>query len=492
MSKILKTLLLIFIFVTEVNSQILTESQGNSFINEFLNQSNKLSEIVSPDELKLSKRLGITYQSTKYKFLISNNIESSIISKLLNKSVGYNFKIDSLNKNYSVLKFLIPSLNIERDYYFYKSYLISKPYYFSRNWAIEKSKYFEFHISAPELFNEYSMRKLDAFVDKMLKVLNINEDEINILKKEKIHYFLCKNEDEIELLIGYKARGLYYLPYDYIISTFNCHYHEIMHLLMNYKLQQVPLYTLPLLQEGFAVAYGGRGGKEPDIILNMGLFIAQNHFLNIQSLLSKSEFEQFDASLTYPISGMYVKFLIQNRGIKWFINLYKKYSGDAEIINRVKIDTTDLPSNKEWENYLKEKKNNNSISISEVDVKDFTKEIKKSENYKIYENSANYLFELKGSIILTPKNYLMNYESKLFQELYTNKKYQGEKYLIIPDTNEISVYNLFSNNLIAKYVRSFTTENKPVFIGDGFYLFSIKKKIFDESIKNLKISGLGM
>jgi hypothetical protein len=142
------------------------------------------------------------------------------------------------------------------------------------------------------------------------------------LKKEKIIYILCKDEDEIEKLTGYKARGMFNLAYDYVISTFNCHYHELLHLLMNYKLKNIPPYTHSFLQEGFAVSFGGRGGKEPEVILNLGCFIAESKFLEYKELLSLDKFRNFDVSMSYPLSGLYNNFIISNFGIDNYLKLY--------------------------------------------------------------------------------------------------------------------------------------------------------------------------
>lgn len=137
--------------------------------------------------------------------------------------------------------------------------------YYSQGWKTTESRFFKFYISTPELFNAYTAERLDNFVLKMSSVLEYSEEDLALLEKEKIFYYFCKDDFEIEKLSGFKTLGIYNLASDLIITTYNCHYHEICHLLMNYKIKNVPLFTHPLLQEGFAVAYGGRGGREPII-----------------------------------------------------------------------------------------------------------------------------------------------------------------------------------------------------------------------------------
>jgi hypothetical protein len=490
MKKIIRFLFILLFISFNIYSKGLTESKAKLFINALINKSDNLNNFVLPEELKLSERLGITYKQTKFKYLISNNINDSVLIKLRKKSLKYAFKIEPLKKNYSILKFQVPSKNIERDYYFYKSYLISRPYYYSRNWAIKKSDFFEFHVSDAISFNEYSIKKLDSFVKKMTKLLGFNKDEISLLKQEKIHYFLCKDENEIKKLTGYNARGLYFLPYDYIVTTFNCHYHEILHLLMNFKLKDVPLFTLPLLQEGFAVAYGGRGGRTPSVILKIGLFLLQSNFIKVSSLFTKRGFYQNDASITYPVSGLYVKFLFKTMGINRFIKLYKKYSGKAENINELKINTTELPPETKWKEYLNNYRSNRQVRISGINAKNYQDIIIRTKNFCVYENNQAYLFKIRNAITLTPENSLQNYVSGLFNELYAGKIYQNEEYILSADSNEISLYNLYSNNLIVKYVKAFSLKKETITRKNGYFIFVIVKKVFDKELCDYSISNL--
>ncbi|MEJ2616740.1 MAG: hypothetical protein P8Z35_17430, partial [Ignavibacteriaceae bacterium] len=73
----------------------------------------------------------------------------------------------------------------------------------------------------------------------------------------------------------------------------------------------------------------------------------------------------------------------------------------------------------------------------------------------------------------------------LFHELFPEKQYRGEEYAIIADSNEVSVYNFYSNNLIAKYVRSFSLMNKKVPQINNYYQFLIKKNLFDKAATKL-------
>ena len=483
MMKLIRNSLLFVILTSSAYSRSSYESIAASFINALIKNSGDLEKFVLPSELKLSKRLGIVFPDIKHKFLISNDIDSSIRIDLNKKRLKYKYHIEIMDEGYWRLIFEVPSMNMKNSYYFYKSFLISKPAYYAKDWPERDSRYFKFHISDPHLINQYSIDRLDSFIDASLDLLECTEAERERLEKGKIHYFLCGDQNEIELLTGYKARGMYYLPYDYIVSTFNCHYHELMHLLINFKLKSNRLYTLPFLQEGFAVAFGGRGGKEPDVIMEMGLFLAQSNMVNYKSLLDRADFYQFDASLSYPISGLYIKFLIEMRGIKSFVELYKKYSCGVSKINQLKIDSGELPGDTEWLEYVHKKGETGSIRVSGIEETDFPTLIVKAEDYSIHENKDEYLFMIKDNMEIFSETTCLSYESKLFKQLFPGKDYKIQMYLLAADSNEVSVYNLFTNNLIAKYVTAFTMGNEPVNQKGGLYIFTVQKRVFDEPIK---------
>ncbi len=478
----------LLIFSIFLPAQSLSNEQAESFIQALLINSDKLNSFFDPSESALSKRLGITYSGIKFKQLISIDIDNQIKTKILRNQLKYNQEIIHLESDFTKLVISIPKEKLKYEFMFNKSKLVSKPGYYSRNWKLINSKYFVFHTDNLSLLNDYSINILDSFVEEMLEYLQCSENEKQKLSDEKIHYFLCQNEAEIKNLTGYSARGLYYIPNDYIISTYNCHYHEICHLLINYKLKSLKLYTQPLFQEGFAVAFGGRGGKEPGVILSMGLFLEKSNFVDYKNLLGRQEFQQYDASMTYPVAGLYTKFLIESIGIQDYFALYRKYSYTGFDKPSVTINPGDLPSVSKWNDFLKNQTDLNPIKVSNIDFAGFPNTIKESDYVSIYANDEEFLVKLKNSVGLKPGNITIH-ESKLFAELLPNSNYEGEKYLITANADEVSIYNLFTNNLIAKYVKGFSLDNKGAMQDNGYFIFTINKEIFDDELESLIITG---
>ena len=341
-----KILLLIFLISFPIGAQQ-TERVPDKiklFFSEMIDSSNAdLSKFVDIESLDLSKRLDIHYAGVKNKFLLSYEIDPNIIAGIKVNNLKYELTASNLKNDFTKIDFNVLSNNYSKTYYFKNDKLVSPVLYFTTNWKIFISKYFRVKVSSPVLFNEYSLRKLDNFVDTMVKLLQINKDRVNLLQKEKINYILCKDENEIKTISGFDTRGIYILAYDEVITTFNTHYHELSHLLMNFKLQNLPLYTLPFFQEGFAVAVGGRGGIGRNILLNIGYFLEKSGYLKFNAILSKKNFMSENASMAYPAAGLYNYFLISNYGINSYLKLYLKYSGNAKQVDELSPSQIFLP-----------------------------------------------------------------------------------------------------------------------------------------------------
>ncbi len=253
----------IYLFILSLvlfNSFSYPQNKQREFIEALINGSDSLENYVDEDELAKSSRLGINYDSVKNKFIISFDIDENIKDEIKKNGIKYEIKTNELGNNYSVTEFTVPSLDYSKNFYFKKGKWISPITYFSKDWTTKSSKYFIFKISEPKYFNDYCINKLDEFVDSMAVLLDFDEQQKQLLQNEKIYYILCKDDKEIEQVTGFNTRGIYITALDEVVTTYNTHYHELTHLLMNYKLKNLGLYTLPFFMEGFAVAVGGRGG----------------------------------------------------------------------------------------------------------------------------------------------------------------------------------------------------------------------------------------
>jgi hypothetical protein len=488
-------IILLFVFSVEINPQ---PQQIKNFFDDLIKNHPVLSQYLHPEALEESKRLNITYEDVPNKFLISYDIDESIKEKINKGELSYQLSYKQLEDDFSNAVFKTNENNYSKGFYFRNEMLVSPSSYFIRNWEKKELKYFKIFLSDPVLFNGYSVEQLDYFVDVMLDLLNVTQSEKELLEKEKINYILCKDADEIEKVSGFNTRGIYILAYDEIITTYNCHFHEIAHLLINFRLKNLPLYTLPFLQEGFATAVGGRGGLGRNVLLDIGYFLDKSRFIPFNSIVTKSEFLSEDASMTYPVAALYNLFLMEELGIESYLDLYLTYSGDADYISNLSLDSIIMPPIENFYAYRDNYKKQNGIFL---EVNEDFRIITESKAGTIMESENFYLMKIRSNLLLKTSVPLSNYKSnpaksgsplrsKKFEEVFPGINYAGYKYLIKADSREVYIYNLYTNILIASYCAGFTTDNKEVTTEEGYFIFYVSKDLFEEEISEIIISDI--
>jgi len=479
---------LLIIFFCSQSIPINIDDKIKSFFNDLIAGTADLSEYLLKSELEKSKRLGIEYEKVKNKFIISFDIDGQIKKEISEKKIQYELKQEKLNDGFSKVIFLVQSRNYSKEFYFKDNQLVSPVFYFTSSWKNFKTKYFNLFISDTSLFNDYSIGALENYISTMAELLQFDENRKKLLEEKKIIYILCRDEEEIKKLTGFATRGIYILAYDEIITTYICHFHELAHLLINFKLQKLPIYTLPFFQEGFAVAAGGRGGLARNILFDAGYFLQKSGIIKFNSIITKEEFLSEDASITYPVAGLYSLFLMKEYGMESYLKLYKKYSGSEDFVSKIEASRLMLPSIEKFENFIDSIKKETAISFDIPDKNG--KIVFEGPSYSITETEDNYIISLRRNILLTPANRQSGYKSKKFAETFPNVKYNGEKFLITASSREINVYNLYTNILIASYSAGFSLGNKEVPLEKGFFKFAIRKAFFDESLESMIISGL--
>jgi len=129
--------------------------------------------------------------------------------------------------------------------------------------------------------------------------------------------------------------------------------HEITHVLMNDG-------HLPAtwLAEGIAMFMTGRWGEEAldEVVRRL---IAQGTYVPIARLFRDPVFGGTDEALSYPEVGAFVGFLVQRRGLRTFVDLYKKAprtvdDGDAARLRELFVEVYGSSLEKMEEHWLRE------------------------------------------------------------------------------------------------------------------------------------------
>ncbi|MEA1996408.1 MAG: hypothetical protein U9N45_02165, partial [Gemmatimonadota bacterium] len=376
----------------------------------------------------------------------------------------------------------------EREYYFKGSRLVSPVFFHTRNWSIEESEFFSFRLSDRSYFNRYAANRLDDFVEEVLEKLGASGKEKRALRKNKIIYVLARDGDEIERLTGSHARGIYLPAYDYVVTSFICHYHELVHLLVNYRLKSLPVITHPFLQEGLAVALGGRGGKEPGVILDLGYFLFRAGIVELESLLDRKGFFSQDASLSYPACGLYNRFLLEELGPARYLELYLRYSrrmSRSPDHGREKIPAGDLPSSGLWRLFLDRYSQFEDICFKGSGKKG--RALFSTDKASVYDAGESYCMELGSPLTIPGSGKLAGCRSSLFEEMAgEGQRYKGEKYLVAANGEEIGVYNLWTGTLAANFVSSFSWPPRSIPCREGTVRFFVHKRVFDEPLEGVE------
>ena len=387
--------------------------------------------------------------------------------------------------------------------------ITSPLFYNTRNWYTIETEYCRIIFNDSSRINENAIGKLDNFIGEIIKRLNIPDERASVLNKSKIDYFLC-GENDIEELTGYQIHGVADLRFDAIITRHLPHKHELVHLLYNITLGELPLYTLPLFQEGVAVALGGRWQKSPEVIMQLGNALLNSGFISLDSMLTKYDFEVTAGTpdVTYPISGLLVDALINEYGLDALESIYRDLSGTIETICSLSADSIKASlarhSGKSWtelDNLIT--KNGRGYASSGLDVgvsmpeyKPICEIMNLESSCKIWENDSCYIFEINcsnlsccGSVFFREKKPSISdrYSSVMFHENPNHPAYSQEMYGFDFDNNEIGLYNYYTDCLLAKYIAGFYDSSIQSLSRNNIFLFSISKSLFEYNLERFEI-----
>ena len=467
--------------IAQMVMQVMVYSQTipQKFFDALIYSKPEITDYINTDELARSQRLGITYIDVKHKFLIGSDIPESIKEGIISGKYTYKVSEVQLEESYTEATITVPEVNFSRIYYFNEGFVSGSAYH-TRLWTVRQSKYFNFRIEEPVYFNEYCIKRLDGYVDMMADTLGFSDSEKRILEKEKIGYLLCLDETGVEKITGYKARGIAMLGSDEVVTSYQTHFHEVAHIIINYKLKKLGLYTLPFFMEGFAVATGGRGGIAPGVVTHIGCYLQKTGFLTYDSILTNEQFRNLDGSMTYPVAGLYNSFLLSMLGGRKYLELYKSVNGSLGFIEKLDISSIDLPTHGKFEEFISNYRN---VKIMYVDENNKLK----AENYNpdlngSFTRDGDYIKFFTGSVYTPVINGIQkdkDYISRKYRELNNNTEYNGMKYIIAAGEESVSIYNLFNDELIFSFNRGFSTDDILIPKQEGFYVFFIKQDLFE-------------
>ncbi len=471
--------------------------------------------------IESTERFGISYQTVPAKYdcaspfvLAAGAIHQGVVTLAIDSMV----KIDDFARIDVTLK--TDSDTVSARYYAVMTdlgwRLTSPAKLYSRDWNRLTTRYLNLYYSDSSRINDFACKSADRFIEETGSLLGLSQSEMTKLSERKIDYYLC-DKDEIKSITGYHEAGMTDLPSDAIISQYFPHNHELTHLLVNYALPNLPLYTQPFLQEGLACHLGGRWGRAVNVIKYAGSATLEFDVVELEQILSYDRFKHQIGmpDISYPVSSLFVGYIIDAVGMEKFLELYRQFSGDSsselmlqseskiiisleELLGRSwdEIKTDFDLSRKQFVHagIIPTELEQTGLGDYSIQSGDFAVSIrclpKKNVIDILFFTTSN-----SGTISFRPLDTLIQkYQSSLFAEHYPGVIYDGCRFGLRFSPVEASLYDYWTNDLIATFSTGFSPTESISVIAKGRLpqivnriLLGIEKSVFDEPFDSYAI-----
>lgn len=166
-------------------------------------------------------------------------------------------------------------------------------------------------------------------------------EQLNIIVPEKIQYYKYRDQAHKLLLTGEAGNGFAEIGTYKLHTIWKAETHESVHVVVTKVVGHPPA----LFNEGIAVAYSANYFIRPDFIPcwnNQDFNVLSKSYRqngnipSLDKLLGTVTFWDFSSNITYPISGSFIRFLINQYGIakmKSFITISDFYDSKIKIHN---------------------------------------------------------------------------------------------------------------------------------------------------------------
>jgi len=351
--------------------------------------------------------------------------------------------------------------------------------YYAADWEVVESECFRVHTHTEvrPFVNTAALAAADRFVLAMADTLGIPKDLVNEIKEKKIEYFYCNSDTLVEKITGHRTKGMLDMGSNDVISANFPHFHEITHLLINIRLQKLPLYTQPIMREGLAVRFGGRWGKHAAALLDLGVFLHREKLVELDSMLTMAGFgNDVGADIVYPVAGVFAAYLVDEMGLEKTLDLYLKLSGQFDSLYEMSLAEVqavmaEAAGKEDWAELTKDFEDYATNRVSEQraalpgSVAD-GKTVLENDRCKVIEDGDWMAFELAaagegdsvhGNLLFGRADGLAGAESSLFMEQYGGEiGFEGHRFGVRYDQNEAGLYDYATNQLLAKYIWGIT------------------------------------
>ena len=441
-----------------------------------------------PEEVAASQRLGVEFTGAPLKVDCSSPLlehRDAINSGVVTISVTEPFRdeqrmvvkrVTLQTKNGQSVTATYPI--VPRDG---RWYLTSRIWWETKSWPTRDTRYVRVYMLDSTLVNNVALAEIDRFVDSLLGVFKATSEQRIRLTSQKILYFLA-DKGTVQSLSAYDVHGVSYRPLDAVITSHLPHEHELTHVVADYVLSPLPMYSLPVLQEGLAVACGGRWGKSPRVVLGLGAFILQSSLISPDQILTDRGFHDDAATsdLAYAAAGVLTRYLLESLGWEHFSSLYRRLSGpepyvaglSVNEIEKILSEVTGQP----WDGLVRScvaianESADHEAGIwpdagAHLTASLIYENASDSLTLRLYTADSDLYLETSGRVSTRQHGLLMTlksspansrYRSTLFDDQWPTVGYKGESCAIVLESTEAGVYDYRTNTLLAKFAAGFS------------------------------------
>ncbi len=365
------------------------------------------------------------------------------------------------------------------------------------NWPRVESEFVTYYCQDEELLTAPARQALDSFVAKTAGLLGLSPSRLADLRQNKILYFLADNAT-VESLTGYPTKGMAELATGSVISSHFPHFHEVAHLLVNYALQEAPLYPLPLLQEGTACALGGRWGRAPLVIQYMGWVNHSMQLVSITDILTREGFHGAAGGpdATYAASAVLCDLIEAQSGWSALLELQtnladasgpKSPATIAAEIGRVCGWPTDQPLVTLQEKYEawvpRFRRGGVTPGLSGLVPPDSAE-----VGVSVWPGET-IVFVVPGGAepvaVLPIGTATSETHSSLFNEVMRRYTYAGQPAGIRCSASSVSVYDFAANRLVGVWVGDFSAEPEAARLDESRLAFGVARVALPDSLVSL-------
>jgi hypothetical protein len=247
------------------------------------------------------------------------------------------------------------------------------------------------------------------------------------------------------------------------------------------------------------------------VMLYLGGYIYRSGNCEWADLLAQESVKSWEDNpdFTYPVAGLFCKFLFEKIGREKYFQLYRQLSGNEVEVRAMTEknfqDAVTAITGKDWVALQAEfkayvaKQSSAGILAGSPDRGKLVFESGTTEfQIRILEDSAYYNVEItpkagdaKAAVLIGESDAQGPYESFLFKEYFPDSAWKRQHYALMFSVGEVGTYDFYTNAITGKYSVGFSSGEPILKPGSNQYRFRVEKQLLgDLSKQSMKLYPL--